>query len=241
MKTLTIKLTSPLQSYGNEANFNLRTSYPHPSKSAVIGMIAAALGYRRDNTEQIVKLNNLQYAVRVEQSGSMMQEFQTVEYNKNSSKTARKLTYRNFLQDAVFMVAIGADEETITSIHEALRKPKFQLYLGRRSNPPAGVLQMHIFDKSPVEVLEQLDWQASEWFKKKHKEAKFQTEIFADANLLPDKRSIPEKDLIGSLSSKYRYHKYRFVTSEIVKLNNSYIESKNKSDSESDFDIWKFV
>ena len=41
MKTLTIKLTGPLQSYGNEATFSRRTSYHYPSKSAVIGLIAA--------------------------------------------------------------------------------------------------------------------------------------------------------------------------------------------------------
>lgn len=42
MKTLTIKLTAPLQAYGNEASFERRTSWPGPSKSAIIGMIAAA-------------------------------------------------------------------------------------------------------------------------------------------------------------------------------------------------------
>ncbi|WP_143441692.1 CRISPR-associated protein Cas5, partial [Lactobacillus helveticus] len=47
MKTATIRLTAPLQSYGNQASFNQRTSDNYPSKSAVIGIIAAALGYRR--------------------------------------------------------------------------------------------------------------------------------------------------------------------------------------------------
>ena len=56
MKTLTIKLTAPLQSYGNEATFERRTTSYYPTKSAVIGMIAAALGYRRTD-ERILKLN----------------------------------------------------------------------------------------------------------------------------------------------------------------------------------------
>ncbi|MGQ5708750.1 type I-E CRISPR-associated protein Cas5/CasD [Lactobacillus sp. PSON] len=241
MKTLTIKLTSPLQSYGNEANFNIRTSYPHPSKSAVIGMIAAALGYRRDDTKHIIKLNDLKYAVRIEQSGSMMQDFQTVEYNKSSSKTARKLTYRSYLQDAVFMVAVGGDDKTINSIYEALQRPKFQLYLGRRSNPPAGVLQLQTFDETPVKVLEKMDWRASEWFKNKFKEAKFKTKIFADADLLPDKRSFSEKDLIVSLNPQNREYKYRYVASEIIEINNPNITIDDKSNVTNDFDIWKFV
>ena len=49
MKTLTIRLAGPLQTYGNEATFSRRTSYHYPSKSVVIGLIAAALGYRRND------------------------------------------------------------------------------------------------------------------------------------------------------------------------------------------------
>ncbi len=47
MKTLTIRLIAPLQSYGNQATFERRTSDDHPSKSAIIGMIAAAMGYKK--------------------------------------------------------------------------------------------------------------------------------------------------------------------------------------------------
>ena len=35
MKTLVIRLTAPLQSYGNEATFNRRTSNYYPSKSDI--------------------------------------------------------------------------------------------------------------------------------------------------------------------------------------------------------------
>lgn len=49
MKTLTIKLKAPLQAYGNEATFERRTTNPYPTKSAVIGMISASLGYDRND------------------------------------------------------------------------------------------------------------------------------------------------------------------------------------------------
>ena len=49
MKTATIRLTAPLQSYGNSASFNQRTSDSYPTKSAIVGMIAAALGYSRES------------------------------------------------------------------------------------------------------------------------------------------------------------------------------------------------
>lgn len=81
MKTLTIKLSAPLQAYGNEASFERRTSWQAPSKSAVIGMIAAALGLRRDS-EQISELNSLAFAVRIDQPGKIMTDFHTVEWKK---------------------------------------------------------------------------------------------------------------------------------------------------------------
>ena len=133
MKTLTIKLTAPLQAYGNEASFERRTSWPAPSKSAVVGMIAAALGMRRED-ERIKSLNDLAYAVRVDQICKTMTEFQTVEWKPGT----RKLTYRDHYQDAVYVAAVGSeDEELIGKIEYALKHPRFQLYLGRRACPPA--------------------------------------------------------------------------------------------------------
>lgn len=92
MKTLTIRLTSPLQSYGNEATFARRTSGDYPSKSAMIGFVAAALGYQRDDS-RIVKLNELRFAVRVDQRGKTLTDFQTVEWKKNT----RKITYLSLI------------------------------------------------------------------------------------------------------------------------------------------------
>ncbi|GAA3635836.1 type I-E CRISPR-associated protein Cas5/CasD [Lactobacillus hamsteri] len=234
MKTITIRLTAPLQSYGNQATFNQRTSGAYPSKSAVLGMIAAALGYRRDD-KRISELNNLKFAVRIDQTGTQMTDFQTVEYHKSASKTARKLTYRQYLQDAVFVVALGSDNDTwIDEIYEALRKPKFQLYLGRRSNPPAGVLKMKIFENaSPVEVLEKISWQASEWFKKRYKKNKFATDIVADADMLPDNPTSSVKDVIGSFDEKDRYYMYRQIACKQVELENSEFK-----DAFTDHDIW---
>lgn len=96
MKTLTIKLTGPLQSYGNEATFSRRTSYHYPSKSAVIGLIAAALGYRRGDL-RIKRLNELKMAVRIDQPGRTLTDFQTIEYNQKNGK--RSLSYRDYLQE----------------------------------------------------------------------------------------------------------------------------------------------
>jgi CRISPR system Cascade subunit CasD len=226
MKTLTIRLTSPLQSFGNEATFARRTSGDYPSKSAIIGMIAAALGYRRDD-KRISKLNELSFAVRVDQQGKTQTDFQTVEWKKNT----RKVTYRDYLQDAVFMVGIGHEnEKIIDEIRKALRQPKFQLFLGRRSNVPAGILDLKSFsDADPVTVLENMEWQASKWYQeKKWRQTKDDfvrhIEIIADANLLPGKRIMMTKDRVKSFNQRNRQYGYRSVAVADVKLKNPYVE-----------------
>ncbi|AJY61229.1 CRISPR system CASCADE complex protein CasD [Lactobacillus helveticus CIRM-BIA 101] len=241
MKTATIRLTAPLQSYGNQASFNQRTSDNYPSKSAVIGIIAAALGYRRDDA-RILQLNNLLFAVRIEQSGNMMTEFQTVEYQKSSTKTARKLTYREFIQDAVFMVAIGSDNDhEIEKIVSALKHPKFQLYLGRRSNPPAGPLMIETYDEeNPLQVLEKLSWQAEPWYQKRLRAPKFLTRIIADAELNPENNITMIKDKVGSFNQKNRYYQYRpVIIKKKIELDN--LEYKSSTDLKTDLDYWSFV
>lgn len=228
MKTLTLRLTGPLQSYGGESNFGRRTSENFPTKSAILGMVAAALGYSRDDA-RILALNKLKFAVRIEQVGQIMTDFHLVEYKKDT----RKLTYRDYLQDAVFMVALGSDDtEQIDNISYALRHPKFQLYLGRRSNPPAGPLVVNEFvDKNPVDVLSELDWQATDVYKKRYHSNFVNLEIMADAELLPGFPYRMIKDRIKSLKITDREHGFRPMATKRVKL---YVETER---AKTDHDI----
>lgn len=227
MKTLTLRLAAPLQSYGNQATFERRTSGDFPSKSAIIGMIAAALGYRRDD-DRILALNDLVFAVRVDQGGKPLTEFQTVEWKQGT----RKLTHRDYLQDAVFMVAVGSeDEATITRIHEALQRPKFQLFLGRRASVPAGVLQMREFTgQTPVMVLKDLAWQASCWYQKRYTKwhpqaATVMLDMYADAALLPNKHQVMVRDRVESFDQRDRRYGFRPLATERVTIRNPWVES----------------
>lgn len=206
MKILTIKLTAPLQSYGNEATFERRTTADYPTKSAVVGMIAAALGYRRSD-QRILALNELKFAVRIDQTGRTLTDFQTVEWKANT----RKVTYRDYLQDAVFMVAVGSQDETlIEKIDWALHHPRFQLFLGRRSNAPAGVLRTKLSTAaSPVATLKQVAWQAIPSYRYRHGERDL--EIIADADLIPDAQGAMVKDQVRSFAQRNRQHGFRAV------------------------------
>jgi len=207
MKTLTIKLTAPLQSYGNEATFERRTTNDYPTKSAVIGMVAAALGYRRVD-ERIVHLNELHFAVRVDQIGRNLTDFQTVEWKKDT----RKITYRDYIQDAIFVVALGSEDETlIDKVKFALKHPKFQLFLGRRSNAPAGVLQLQEFsEEQPVEVLKQFAWQAAPWYQRKRNPQTL--EVIADEDLIADRSETIVRDRVVSFDQRDRRYGFRAIS-----------------------------
>lgn len=229
MRTLTIKLAAPLQSYGNEATFSRRTSYHFPSKSAVLGMIAAALGYHRDDS-RILQLNELKMAVRVDQPGRTLTDFQIIEYDQSHHK--RSLSYRDYLQDAVFVVAISGEDQQIIVIEKALHHPKFQLFLGRRSNVPAGPLCTQVFENSdPVDILKSYPWQAAKWYQKRIHQDCYIAELIADANLVNNNHLHSfVKDNIGSFDENHRWHTYRSVASMRVEL-------PNKSNQNTEHDI----
>lgn len=216
MKTLAINLRAPLQSFGNEATFIRRTTGPYPSKSAVIGMLAAALGYHRDD-ERIEALNELLFAVRIDQPGKILHEFQTVEWKKGT----RKITYRDYLQDAIFVAAIGSeDDDFIDQLKMALRHPRFQLYLGRRANVPAGPLKLDSRpNENPIEFLSTMDWQASEWYQKKQS-ATISVELIADAVLLPEASNFIVKNRVNSFDQRGRRYGFREVATTEITLNN---------------------
>lgn len=224
MKTVTIKLTAPLQSYGNEANFDRRTSYDYPSKSAIIGLVAAALGYSRRDS-RIKRLNQLAYAVRVDQPAKPMTDFQIVEWKRSR----RKLTYRDYLQDAVFMVALGGEDDAfIDQIDWAIRHPHFQLALGRRANVPAGPIITSIWlEDNPVQVLRNISWQASQFYMRKTRQSTFVAELIADAWLLPDYPSSMVKDTVVSFDQRHRQYGFRAVAVERVSLDNPYFTAKD--------------
>ncbi|GAD17060.1 CRISPR-associated protein [Lentilactobacillus otakiensis DSM 19908 = JCM 15040] len=216
-----------MQSYGNEASFNRRTSWDYPSKSAVIGMIAAAMGYQR-NDKRIVQLNKLNFAVRVDQPGQIMTDFQIVEWDQKAGK--RQLSYREYLQDAVFIVALGSeDDQLIDNIEFALKRPYFPLFLGRRANVPAGVLNLKSFpDEGPIDVLKHLQWQASTWYQKRlRRKSEVPVDIVADADLLHNVRTLLVKDRVKSFDQRNRQYGFRKTGDKTIVLTNPHAQKAN--------------
>ena len=129
MATLVLRLAAPLQSWGSSSKFEIRTTEKIPTKSGVIGILAAALGLRRDDS--LAKLNVLRFGVRADREGEDITDFHIVHSEKNAY-----VTYRHYLSDAVFLAGLEGDEEFLKELEFALRNPRFPLFLGRRSCPP---------------------------------------------------------------------------------------------------------
>jgi CRISPR system Cascade subunit CasD len=155
MAVLLLRLSAPLQSWGVSSKFDTRDTGREPTKSGVIGMIAAAMGYRRFETDKITKLNRLKFAVLVEKEGDFLRDYHSVyteegwEKKKNHKKLDSSdsyITKRFYLADASFIVGLEDEEEELIKIKNALKSPYFPLYLGRRSCPLCGKIVLGIED-----------------------------------------------------------------------------------------------
>ncbi len=162
MSTLLLKLAAPLQSWGDFSRFTRRTTRHEPTKSAVLGLIAAAQGRRR--TDPIEDLLSLKFGVRIDQEGVMLRDFHTARRNNNGSMP---LSDRFYLSDAIYVAGLETEQITLEGIADSLMHPVFPLFLGRRSCAPSGKLVLGISDEALIPSLRNHPWEASLWYKQK--------------------------------------------------------------------------
>ncbi|MFG2143647.1 type I-E CRISPR-associated protein Cas5/CasD [Streptomyces sp. NPDC048696] len=163
MSVLALQLAGPLQSWGAAARFARRTTENTPTKSGVIGLLAAAQGLERD--ADLSALAALRFGVRVDQPGTRIRDFQTAHHADTNA--AMPVSDRYYLSDAVFVAALQGGDDLITELAQALRAPRYLPYLGRRSCPPSRPLDLGVHTKAELEgVLANEPWRASEWYQK---------------------------------------------------------------------------
>jgi len=152
--TIFLRLEGPLQAWGDqESKFLIRRTAPAPTRSAVFGMLCAALGVPRPlaGEEWLPKLRALRMGVRIDVPGIRWWDYHTVgagmqmriAEGKDKSKPGAMLTRREYLCDASFLVALHGEPDLIGELEAALRHPKWTLYLGRKSCPPSRPLLEH--------------------------------------------------------------------------------------------------
>ncbi|GAA3380954.1 hypothetical protein GCM10020367_70300 [Streptomyces sannanensis] len=150
MPGIVIHLSGPLMSFGEHSQFTERDTHTRPTRSALIGLLAAAHG--RPRSADITDLTGLRFTIRVDRPGQRLVDFHTIggglpqhltvptaKGDRKEEGTATIVTRRHYLADAAFTVAVDhPDPALITEAATALRRPRWPLYLGRRACPPAG-------------------------------------------------------------------------------------------------------
>lgn len=185
MSTLLLRLAGPMQAWGSGSRFARRATDHAPTKSGVLGLLAAARGMRR--ADPLEELLDLRFGVRIDQPGRVERDFQTV---RTIDGRAFPLTDRFYLTDAAFVAAVQGDDDLIAALDDAVRRPVFPLYLGRRSCPPAGPLTFADGVRSTdlwtaLTDLDATPWQAAQWWRRKQA-AQLKLEVRVDATAVPD-------------------------------------------------------
>ena len=169
MRFLLFQIYAPIVSWGEIAVGGERQSSRHPSKSAIIGLIAAALGIKREEEELLNSLSdNLGIAVQLHSGGQILKDFHTVQVPRSKSKvvyhTRREellgfdekdnaiISRREYRCDALSVIAVYLKNEksefSLEKIEGALREPSFHQYFGRKSCVPALPLAPLLIEKS---------------------------------------------------------------------------------------------
>ncbi|WP_103503355.1 MULTISPECIES: type I-E CRISPR-associated protein Cas5/CasD [unclassified Streptomyces] len=161
MSVLLIRLAGPLQSWGASARFARRGTENAPTKSGVLGMLAAAEGRPRDAA--LGDLAALRFGVRVDQPGERLRDYQTARHAV--SEKSMPVSERFYLADAVFVAAVEGDAALLGELYRALLAPGFLPFLGRRSCPPSRPVDLGPpVDGALEDVLRGAPWQASGWY-----------------------------------------------------------------------------
>lgn len=153
MSVLVLRLAGAMQSWGTQSRFSIRDTGREPSKSGVIGLLCAALGKPRDETiddgfPPLGVVASMKMGVRVNCEGVPSVDYQTAggehrqghEYGVVKASGARGDTVtsnRHYLADADFLVGLETDdEELLKNLDAAIRRPFWQIFLGRKSFVP---------------------------------------------------------------------------------------------------------
>ena len=203
MSTLLLRLAAPLQAWGDESKFETRRTAREPTKSGVVGLLAAALGRRRD--QGVEDLNRLRFGVRVDREGQLLVDFHIARSEKQNY-----VTYRHYLSDGIFLVGLESEDEAwLKQLEAALKEPVFPLYLGRRSCPPTLPLALGIRPCGLLEALRKEPCLLSQWMRKRTR-GQIQMRLMADGDAANPRGAI-QKDLAVSFHPGKRQYAYRPV------------------------------
>ena len=159
MTAVVLHLDGPMQSWGHASQWDHRDTLDYPTRSGVIGMVAAAVGKRWG--DPLDELEMLRFTIRIDRPGRRIVDYHTagggyetgVARVKGGNRSHAVLSDRVYMSDAAYTIAITGPNSLLQAVDTALRAPVFGPFLGRRSCPPAGPWHLGIHDGDPLRTL----------------------------------------------------------------------------------------
>ena len=165
MKHLALYLRAPLQSWGASSKFGDRGTINAPTRSGLLGLIAAACGIDKNDEasdrEWLARAAKLSFAILAFRRGDRMTDYHTVgaRYDKDDPWQKRMipvtadgkprgtdLTHRDYLMDSVFGAFISGDDELVAEMAQGLADPVWGVWFGRKSCIPTEPILAGVFD-----------------------------------------------------------------------------------------------
>ncbi|HBR96393.1 MAG TPA: type I-E CRISPR-associated protein Cas5/CasD [Gammaproteobacteria bacterium] len=167
---LLFQLYGPMVSWGTQAVGQERPTEDHPGRSALLGLLAAALGIHREDDDQHQALSQAcRFGIKLCAPGLAMRDFHTTQVPPSARNAAHRqtrrdelreaklgtiLSFRSYQQDALSVVAVSSlnDAYSLDQLKAALLTPHYHLYFGRKSCPPALPLNPEIASAESLKV-----------------------------------------------------------------------------------------
>jgi CRISPR system Cascade subunit CasD len=163
---LVLRLEAPLMSFGGVAVDERRPTLEFPGRSLLTGLLGNALGWHHRQAELLQRLQDrLDYAVRQDLPGQLLQDFHTVDLGqdfllqgwtthgrpetrgKGSATSGTHIRRLDYLAGAAYTVALTLAEPqeapTVEELERALHRPARPLFLGRKTCLPSRPLVGH--------------------------------------------------------------------------------------------------
>ena len=141
MSALLLRLAGPTQAwdsrrrasqYDSRHGSHVGPTGLMPTYSAIIGLLGAALGRPRGADPGV--LATLDVLVRVDQPGRVRGDFHTTRRQAPAGVVVKGVV-ETVLDDAAFLVGIGAPTDVLDELDAALHRPAYPLSLGKREYP----------------------------------------------------------------------------------------------------------
>ena len=134
---LFLRLEAPMMAFGSSVSWDYKDTLSFPTKSAIVGLLSAALGYPKNDRRIIEFSNKINISVRTDRRGSKFNDFQIITGTFQNAKgkilnEKIKTSTRTYVADASFLVAITGDETVLLECKKALDNPKWIPFIGRK-------------------------------------------------------------------------------------------------------------